>query len=69
MIKVYIHYLRLKDFMDYQPIFVRTSFSSIDDIEVYIKIKSVYMFKQSDGMVIRRKKFLEKLMFWRKSLR
>lgn len=67
-IKVYMHYLKLKDFMEYQPIVIRTSFSSQDDIETFIKLKDVFMQKQATGMLIRRKKPLEKLMFWKKSL-
>ena len=55
--------------MDYQPIVVRTSFSSQEDIETFIKLKDVYMQKQNDGMIIRRKRPLEKLLFWKKSLK
>lgn len=68
MIKVYMHFLRLKDFMEYQPVIIRTSFSSQDDIETFINIKHVFMKKQSDGILIRRKRFRERLMFWKKSL-
>lgn len=67
-IKVYMHYLKLKDFMEYQPVVIRTSFSSQDDIETFIRLKDVFMQKQATGMLIRRKKPLEKLMFWKKSL-
>ena len=68
-IKVYMHYLKLKDFMDYQPVMIRTSFSSQEDIETYINLKKVYMQKQTAGMLIKRKKPLERLMFWKKSLK
>ena len=67
-IKVYMHYLKLKDFMEYQPVVIRTSFSSQDDIETFIKLKDVFMQKQATGMIIRRKKFHEKFMFWKKSI-
>jgi len=67
-IKVYMHYLKLKDFMEYQPVVIRTSFSSQDDIETFIKLKDVFMQKQATGMLIRRKKPLERLMFWKKSM-
>ena len=67
-VKVYMHYLKLKDFMDYQPVVIRTSFSSQDDIETFIKLKDVFMQKQVGGVIIRRKKFYEKLMFWKKSM-
>lgn len=68
MIKVYMHYLKLKDFMEYQPVMVRTSFSSQDDIETYIKLKQVFMQKQQNGILMRRRKPLERLMFWKKSI-
>lgn len=67
-IKVYMHYLKLKDFMEYQPIMVRTSFSSQDDIETFIRLKDVFMQKQQSGILIRRRKPLEKLFFWKKSI-
>ena len=67
-IKVYIHYLKLRDFMNYQPIVIRTSFSSQDDIETYIKLKDVFMQKQQNGILIRRKRPFEKLLFWKKSM-
>lgn len=67
-IKVYMHYLKLQDFMNYQPVVIRTSFSSQDDIETFIKLKDVFMKKQTSGMLIRRKKPLERLMFWKKSI-
>lgn len=67
-IKVYMHYLKLKDFMDYQPVVVRSSFSSQDDIETFIRLKDVFMQKQSSGMIVRRKKFYERFMFWKKSI-
>lgn len=69
MIKVYIHYLKLKDFMDYQPIIVRTSFSSADDLEVFIRLKDVLLRKQDNGIILRRKKLHERLMFWKKTLK
>lgn len=68
-IKVYMHYLKLKDFMDYQPVVIRTSFSSQEDIETFIDLRKVYMQKQNNGMIIRRKKPIERLLFWRKSLK
>ena len=55
--------------MDYQPVVIRTSFSSQEDIETFIDLRKVYMQKQVSGMLIRRKKPLERLMFWKKSLR
>lgn len=67
-IKVYMHYLKLKDFMDYQTIMVRTSFSSQEDIETFITLKNVFMQRQQNGILIRRKKFHEKFMFWKKSI-
>lgn len=67
-IKVYMHYLKLKDFMEYQPIFIRTSFSSQEDIETFIRLKDVFMQKQASGILLRRKKRYEKLMFWKKSI-
>ena len=67
-IKVYMHYLKLKDFMEYQPVVVRTSFSSQDDIETFISLRKVFMQKQATGMLIRRKKPIERLMFWKKSI-
>ena len=63
-----MHYLKLKDFMEYQPIFIRTSFSSQEDIETFIRLKDVFMQKQAAGLLLRRKKPLEKLMFWKKSI-
>lgn len=68
MIKVFMHYLKLKDFMEYQPVMVRTSFSSQDDIETYIKLRNVYLQKQQNGILMRRKKPLERLLFWKKSI-
>lgn len=68
MIKVFMHYLKLKDFMEYQPVMVRTSFSSQDDIETYIKLRNVYLQKQQSGILMRRKKPLERLLFWKKSI-
>lgn len=68
MIKVFMHYLKLKDFMDYQPVMVRTSFSSQDDIETYIKLRNVYLQKQQNGILMRRKRPFEKLLFWKKSI-
>lgn len=68
MIKVYMHYLKLKDFRNFQPVVIRTSFSSQDDIETFIKLKDVFMSKQQNGMLIRRKHWYEKLMFWKKSI-
>ena len=68
-IKVYMHYLKLKDFMDYQPVVIRTSFSSQDDIETFISLRKVFMKKQTGGMIIKRKKFHERLMFWKKSMK
>ena len=67
-IKVYIHYLKLKDFMDYQTIMVRSSFSSQEDIETFIRLKDVYLKRQQNGILMRRKKPFEKLLFWRKSI-
>lgn len=67
-VKVYMHYLKLKDFMEYQPVVIRTSFSSQDDIETFIDLRKVFMQKQTTGMLIRRKKLIERLMFWKKSL-
>lgn len=69
MIKVYIHYLKLKDFMNHETIVVKTSFSSQDDIEVFIRLKDVLMKKQDSGMLIKKRTWWEKLMFWKKSLR
>ena len=69
MIKVYIHYLKLKDYMNHEPIVVKTSFSSQDDIEVFIKLKDVIMKKQDNGMIIKRKTLLDRIMFWKKTLR
>lgn len=68
MIKVYMHYLKLQDFMHYQPVLIRTSFSSQDDIETFINIKHVFMKKQQSGVIIRRKHFYEYFIFWKKSI-
>jgi hypothetical protein len=67
-IKVYLHYLKLKDFMDYQPIYIKTSFSSADDIETFIDLRKVFLVKQSQGMLIRRKRWYE-ILFHTKSIK
>ena len=68
MIKVYMHYLKLKDFRHYEPVVIRTSFSSQDDIETYIRLKDVYLQKLQNGILIRRKHWYERLIFWKKSI-
>lgn len=69
MIKVYMHYLKLKDFMNHEPVVVKTSFSSAEDIETFIRLKDVLMRKQENGMIIKKRTLREKLMFWKKSLK
>ena len=51
MIKVYMHYLKLKDFRNYEPVVIRTSFSSQDDIETFVRLKDVYLQKLQNGEV------------------
>lgn len=68
MIKVYMHYLKLQDFRNYQPVVIRTSFSSQDDIETFVRLKDVFLQRQNNGILIRRKHWYERLLFWKKSI-
>ena len=67
--KLFINYLKLKDFLSYEPILVKASFGSQDDIEIFVGTNEVFMKKQIDGIIIKRKHWYEKLMFWKGDIR
>lgn len=66
-IKVYMHYLKMVDYMKHQPVVVTTAFPNEYDIETFIDINKVYIKKQGDRLLIKRKRFRDKLKFWKKS--
>lgn len=68
MIKVYMHYNKLTDYMNMKPVLVTPTFVHQEDIEVYINTKDILMRGQKNGIIIRKKKFHERLMFWKKYL-
>ena len=66
MIKVYVHFRNLQSFKDGEWINAKMQFIGQDDIELYVNLKDVKLAYQQRGFTIRKKKWYEKLMLWKK---
>lgn len=64
--KVFIHYNSLVQFINGLPVTARFNFAGADDVELFIDLKNVVVKRQNGTILIRRKKFFEKLIFWKK---
>lgn len=65
-LKVYIHYNSLVQFVNGRPVNARFGFIGQDDVELNVDLKEVVLLRQKETIVIRKKTFREKLMFWKK---
>ena len=65
MIKVYVHYTSLKAFNEGKWINARFQFIGQDDIELTVKLKDIVTSYQQNGFTIRKKKWYEKLLFFK----
>lgn len=66
MIKLYLHFRSLEAFDKGQPVVARTAFVGSDDIEVLLRLKNLVITYQAQGIVIRKKKWYEKLPLFSK---
>lgn len=64
-IKVYVSYHQLKAYHRGEPVSVKFSFVGPDDVELNVSLDRVVITYQSNGIIIRKKKFLD--YFRRKS--
>ena len=67
MIKLYINKNHFGSFLNYVPIVAKFSFTGDDDIEIVLRLKDIKMTMQTNNVIIRRKKWFERLAFWSKS--
>lgn len=65
-LRIYIPYSKVVAMMHYEPVLVKVSFSSSLDMEMLIRLKDYYLKEQTTGLIIRRKHWYERLMFWKK---
>lgn len=64
-IKVYMSYHQLKAYVKGEPVTIKFSFIGPDDVELNVDLNKVVIIYQSQGVVLRKKKFLD--YFKRKS--
>lgn len=69
MIEVFIHYHSLVDFYNYKPVVARFNFMSQSDVRLLISLKDIKMRSQTEGIIIQKKTFLEKLQFYKKFIK
>lgn len=60
-IKVYLHSGNLESFIKGSPVNARIQFIGQYDIEMILNVKDIHIISQTDGLVIRKKKWYEKL--------
>lgn len=65
MIKVYVHYASLKAYNEGKWVNARFQFIGQDDIELTVKLKDIVTSYQQNGFTIRKKKWYEKLLFFK----
>lgn len=65
-LKVYVHYNSLVQFVNGMAVTAKFNFVGADDVELLINLKHVVIKRQNGSVLIRKKKFREKIMFWKK---
>lgn len=58
-IKVYMSYHQLKAFSKGEPVSVKFAFVDANDVELNIDLNKVMITYQSQGIILRKKKFLD----------
>ena len=64
-LKVYLHYNSLIQFANGSPVIARFGFVGQDDVELNIDLSKIVLKRQKGSVIIRKKKFWEKLLFWK----
>lgn len=64
-LKVYLHYNSLVQFVNGNSVVARFGFVGQDDVELNIDLSKIVLKRQKNSVIIRKKKFWEKLLFWR----
>lgn len=65
-IKVYMPYLKLEDFLNYDSVLVKPAYPNQNDVEVILDTRKMFMLRQASGILIKRKRWYNYLPFFRK---